>query len=412
MDTLYRARTLCLPDGRLLDNGAVLCRAGRIARVDTRARLDAHGADAIDLGDVLLLPGLVNAHAHLRLTHLHGRLGARKNFVAWLGKVAARNRLTRTATLERSIRRGAAELLAGGVTAAVEIDMDGLSAATLADSPLRLVFAHELIRFDPAQAEAAAEAALEAVERQTAEPLRRAHGLAPHAPYSVAEPFWRALAGRLRARPLFQTIHMAESIEETEMLAEGRGRMLRRFRLLRLLPRGWRAPGCSPIAFLEGTGILEVPGVAAHCGQADEADARRLARGGWTVAFCPGTHEYFGRPPWPLERFRQAGVPVCVATDSAASNPTGLSLMAEMQRLARGFPALAAGEILAAATTIPARAMGWGEALGRIAPGWRADFSAWRPCPEGGRLERSWFGGAPPTSAATIIDGRIGCRAD
>jgi cytosine/adenosine deaminase-related metal-dependent hydrolase len=381
------------------------------------------------LGDVLLLPGLVNAHTHLRLTHLKGKFGRSRDFVRWLGRIALRSKLSRRTTLQRAIVAGARELLEGGVTTAVEIDVDGLSTETLRSSPLRLVFAHECIGLDPAQAEPIASRLMEAVARVSTEPLRRRHGIAPHAPYSVSRELWEALAARLARKtlkpdgrpdsrvgqgggtevfrlPTFLSIHIAESMQEVEMFVLGEGKMVRWLRIFGALPRAWQAPRCSPVAFLEQTGILATAGIAVHCGCADDADIERLARCGWTVAFCPGTHEYFDRPRYPFERLRRAGVPVCVATDSAASN-TGLSMMEEMRRLARLFPELPADEIVAAATTIPAQAIGWGRDIGRIEAGYCADLSAWSPCCKGNRLDRSWFEDEPPICTATVIAGRI-----
>ncbi|MCX8037082.1 MAG: amidohydrolase family protein [Candidatus Sumerlaeia bacterium] len=393
----------------------------------------------MDLGGVLLLPGLVNAHTHLRLTHLCGKLRPTKNFVGWLARVALRSRLSSRAALQRAIADGARQLLAGGVTAAVDIDIEALAAETLRESPLRLVFAHECISLDPNRAAQTALRMMKLLESQEEVPLRRRHGLAPHAPYSVSRELWQALAKRIAGKkaqekrppspnnkpdgadtaaastasttftapmPLFLTLHLAESADEDEMFRTGRGRMVRWLRLFRVLPRNWQAPRCSPVAFLEQTGILNTAGIAAHCGCADAADAAILARRGWTVAFCPGTHEFFRRAPYPLAVLRSAGVPVCVATDSAASN-TGLKMMDEMRRLAGMFPTLTVREILEMATTIPAHAMGWSADIGKIAPGYCADFSAWTPCPEASQLDRSWFADPPPQCAATIIGGEV-----
>lgn len=436
----YRARKIWRTDGPLLDNGAVACRDGRIAEIAPWTEVRGKKAETVDLGDVLLLPGLVNAHTHLRLTHLKGKIAPTKNFVGWLGKIALRSKLSRRTTLQRSIWAGARELLQGGVTTAVELDVDGLSTETLRDSPLRLIFAHECIDLNPARAEKTASKLMETIARYEAEPLRRQHGIAPHAPYSVSRELWEALArkggqvgnlsrdgqesvarksgsataGKDFVRQVanlsyFWTIHISESADEVEMFTEGRGRMARWLRMFGVLPRGWKAPHCTPVAFLEQTGILATPGIAAHCGCVAEADAAILARCGWTVAFCPGTHEYFKRPPYPFELLRRAGVHVCIATDSAASN-TGLNMMEELRRLARMFPELSAAEIIAAATTIPAQAIGWGRDIGRIESGCCADFSAWSPCGDGVRLDRSWLGNPAPTCTATIIAGEIVAR--
>lgn len=402
---VYRARKIYRPDGSLLDNGAVVCRAGRIAAVGAWPEIGKGGLAVEDLGDVLMLPGLINAHTHLRLSHLKGG-DPTDDFVGWLGKMAMQARFTRTATFTKAIEDGARELLETGTTTAVDVDIDALAATTLRESPLRLVFAHECIHLDPERAEKKAAEVMERAAGFEREPWRREHGVAPHAPYSVSRELFESLSRRLQSQPCFLTIHVAECADEIEMIAAGEGRIVKWLRMFRVLPRDWQPPRCTPVAYLDQTGILATAGVAAHCGLASEADAALLARRGWTVAFCPGTHAFFGRPPYPLERFRRAGVAVCIATDSAASN-TSLSLMDEMRRVARDFHDLPAAEIVAMATTIPARAIGWGDAVGQLEPGFCADLSVWSPCPDGDRLDRAWLEGEPPDCAATAIGGRV-----
>ncbi len=76
-----------------------------------------------------------------------------------------------------------------------------------------------------------------------------------------------------------------------------------------------------------------------------------------TVVHCPKCHEYFGRPPFELDRFRSIGVSVCLGTDSLASN-TSLSLFEEMRYLRRNFQHVSAEEIIDMTTRRPARAIG------------------------------------------------------
>lgn len=404
--TLFRASRIYREGGTLLRDGAVACREGRIGAVGAWEDLRNDQCELVDLGDVLLLPGLIDAHTHLRLTHLKGKIKATKHFSRWLARIAFGNRFTRAKTLQRSVAAGIDELLAGGVTTAVDIDLEGLSASTAGDSPLRLIFAHECIGLRPDNAVDASNKVFQTAGTFSTEPHHREHGIAPHAPYSVCRELWEALADHLRSQPRFLTIHVAESRQEVEMLAEGKGSLCQTLKRFRVLPADWKPPGCSPVPFLDSTGILETPGIAAHCSEAGDEDAECLARCGWTVAFCPGTHEFFGRSPWPLERFRRAGVPVCVATDSAASN-TGLSMMEEMRRFARMFPDLSADEIIAAATSVPAKAIGWTGSVGRIEPGYLADFSAWSPACSGSQIDSAWFQSATPRCIATIVGGRV-----
>ncbi|NNM87808.1 MAG: amidohydrolase family protein, partial [Phycisphaerae bacterium] len=123
------------------------------------------------------------------------------------------------------------------------------------------------------------------------------------------------------------------------------------------------------------TGLSSVPVVLAHVNYADDADLNILAGSGASVAWCPRTHAYFDHPrrgehPW--RKMLAHCIPVCLATDSLASNPD-LSLLREARHVLRCHPQTSPVVLMEMITTLPAQALGLSQQVGRLAAGFSAD---------------------------------------
>jgi len=365
---VLRARALLLEAGAWIDDGGVELAHGRVVRIlrgaRAVARVRAGGARVQDLGEVVLTPGLVDAHAHLDLTPLAGRVGTRGGFAGWVGELLARRAELGRRDLEQGVRGGAAELLASGTTSIGDIDSSGTSARLAGTLPLRVVVHRELLDgFDPARTPAAlALLAKFSVRGGLALP-----GLSPHAPFTVSAPLLEAAVARARRKAWPLSIHWAETRAEVEWLARGTGPLAER------LPGSPRASGLSLLA---RAGALGRRTSLVHGNHPSPGDPARLARAGVTLVHCPGTHRFFAREPFPLERYRRAGVRLALGTDSRASN-AHLDLRREMALARAAFPRLAPGEVFEWATRGGARALGRERELGRLRPGACADLVAW-----------------------------------
>lgn len=366
---LLTARALLAEAGAWYEGGGLEVVRGRVVRVLRSARAVARArarrARVHDFGECVLTPGLVNAHAHLELGALAGRVSARAGFVGWVGElVRARAALTR-AELERSVRAGAEALVASGTTSVGDIDSTGTSARLAPSLPLALVVYREVLDAWDAGRTATA---LARVARPLARGARVREGLAPHAPYTTSPELLAGVARLARARGLVLTVHWAETAEEGRWLEHSDGA------LARLLPRGPRRTG---LALLAEAGLLGPRTSLVHGNHPRVGEAGVLARAGVTLVHCPGTHAFFGRAPFPLERYRRAGVALALGTDSLASNRT-LDLRREMAALRSQHPRLAPEEVFTLATQGGARALGAAREIGALRPGRRADLVAWR----------------------------------
>jgi cytosine/adenosine deaminase-related metal-dependent hydrolase len=349
----------------------VAVEADRIVWVGRFGASDAPGmpsARVHDLGHGVLLPGLVNAHTHLELSHLAGKLTPTSaGFAGWAeAVVASRGRFTREETLaacEAAIRG----LEASGTVAVGDVSNTLAGLPPLSRSSLSALVFLELLSWDPASAMATLDWGERVLsEHRAAERPGLKLRLAAHAPHSVSP----ELLCQLSARGGPAAIHLAESREEAQFIASGTGPWPD-FLAARGLGHVRFAPsGKSPVRYCDSLGVLHSRLVAAHGVQVDAADRRLLAERGVHVVLCPRSNQAIGVGQADVPALAAAGVKLALGSDSLASAPS-LDVLEDAVLLQRQFPELAPRSILRMATLGGALALGFHE-LGAIEPGRRA----------------------------------------
>jgi cytosine/adenosine deaminase-related metal-dependent hydrolase len=326
-----------------------------------------------DLGDVVLLPGLVNAHTHLEFGGLTSPLGEPgMSLPAWIRLVIAeRTRGDRDAA--REIDAGLRESVAAGVTTIGEIAAGGAAAGAPA-----VVF-HEAIGFSRQRVDSV----IADVERRLATGPAGA-GVSPHAPYTVHPRLVERLVQMASARGAPVAMHLAESREELELLATGGGPFRELLEERSMWDGAAIARGSRPLDYLRL--LAAAPRAVVIHGNylaADEIEFIGQRRESMSVAFCPRTHAYFGHSAYPLAAMLDAGARVVLGTDSRASNPD-LSLLGELRFAARKCPEVSPETWMRMSTLEGATALGVGDEVGSLKVGKRADLLAVR-----------WEGGDP-----------------
>lgn len=210
-------------------------------------------------------------------------------------------------------------------------------------------------------------------------PRHRA-ALSPHAPYSTLPELLKLTARIAQKRKWRVSIHVAESAQEFEMFTHARGEMhdwLKR--------NGRDNSDCglgSPVAHLARNKLLGENVLAIHVNCLARGDATLFAKNKTHVVHCPRSHNYFNHPKFERERLANAGVNLCLGTDSLATvRQTGkqkpeLDLFAEMRALADSDKKLSPEEILQMATVNGARALGLAKKIGELSPNASADLIA------------------------------------
>jgi cytosine/adenosine deaminase-related metal-dependent hydrolase len=376
-----RSRYLLPMQGPPLDGGWVQIERGRIVAVGRRPPQER----AVDLGDAIIIPGLVNAHTHLEFSDCETPLDPSGGLPSWIERVVhlRRNRPVPHADAAgplHAIGRGLAESAAAGVTTIGEIATLAPAAAYAAAAtrgPRLRLFREGLGLSEEAIRRTTSRLAAESNSCRASAGLG---GLSPHAPYSVAAPLGRWMIAAARRRQLPVAMHVAESPDEAPFLSGGGGRFRSLLESLGAWPAG-RPPYLLPAADWISTLARAPRGIVVHgTFLPDDAIAMaRLARhrDRLAVVICPRTTlALSGRLP-PLAAFRDAGLRVAIGTDSRASNPD-LSVLTECRTLVDGGHASPA-EALRMATRHGAWALMLEQRCGLLAPGRPADLTILRP---------------------------------
>jgi cytosine/adenosine deaminase-related metal-dependent hydrolase len=366
MPELFRAAKAAtmIPGAPVIDDAAIIVSRGTITEVGTYAALAPTFSGAVtDLGDVAIAPGLVNAHSHLELAHLRGLCPQGQGFVTWVEDLLAQpifdlDPALLDQALDELKRTGT--VMVGDIATRFAKQMAG---ALEASGLFFVVFA---------------EAIGEALPKRSFIPGGEfACGdlsVAGHALYTTHTRVLRAAKGEARERGLPFSLHLAEHDDEVAIMAgepsefldllQARGRLL-----------DFTAPGTRPVQHAAALGLLDETTLAVHCVKVTDEDIETVRGSGATVCLCPRSNRFIAGDRGPWEKWLASGTPLCLGTDSLASNHD-LDLYAEAAYFAEGFEGpLSLTDLLAMITRNPARILGAGQRLGTLEPGRAAAFS-------------------------------------
>lgn len=354
----WRASWVWAHKGRLLPGAAVVVRQGRIVEIIERP---GPGLKAQDLGDGLLLPGLINAHTHLELSGLAGLARPQGDFVDWLLELVATRPQQDPDQAAQATRGAVGQAAASGTVLVGDITNTGRAQEALAQAGMSVVHFFE---------------ALGPVMAEPPEPwLRWQDGrmeqsaIAAHSPYSV--PGWRITALKRRAGQAPFAVHVAESLAEVEFVAGAgsEGERLRDFLTARGVAReelGIRAQ--RPLAHLLALGVVDAHTLLVHGVQLNDQEVAQVAASGASLCICPRSNLGLTGSLAPVADLLSAGVNLALGTDSLASTDD-LSLWGEMSALAAARPSVDPEDIFTMATAGGARALGVGDQFGELRPG-------------------------------------------
>jgi cytosine/adenosine deaminase-related metal-dependent hydrolase len=333
---------------------------------------------AFDLGEVILLPGLVNAHCHLDYTSMAGMFPPPKVFTDWIKSITSTKAEWSYSDFAESWLSGAKMLVRTGTTTVGDIEtLFELLPEVWEATPLRVL---SFLEMTGVKSRRSPQLILqEAIDRiDVLSSARCSAGLSPHAPYSTVPELLRLASQAAAAHGWRVCTHVAESALEFEMFSRGRGEM---FDWLRRSQRDMADCGRgSPVQHMDRYGALGPNLLAVHVNYLGKGDAALIARRKTSVAHCPQSHDYFQHEPFPLRQLAEARVNVCLGTDSLASvykrrgKTVELNLFDAMRAVEANHPWLAGNKILRMATVNGARALGLQGRVGQLSPNAFADL--------------------------------------
>jgi len=352
---IVRASAVYCRRGRVITPGALLLSEGRIRGLyeDAPSRVD------LDLEGYALFPGMINMHTHIEYTHFSGKVWRTRSFSKWLSNVNALKRQSSSTDYAESTKVGCRRLVATGTTSAVTI-CSHPEAIPNTRCPLRMWWA------------------MEGIDLQRAFDFPVLHerlAVSPHSPYMASADLYRRAKKLAERTGAVFTTHVNESDEELEMFALGTGPL---YELMQKLGRDLSDCGqCDALCLLLDENLLAGRAVLAHVNYVQENYLARLRSADHTVVHCPSCHLFFERDRFDYARFKAAGVRVTLGTDSAATGAE-LDMREELRLFSAAHPELERAEIFDLCTCQAAEALGLGDVLGSLLPGYSADFFAVR----------------------------------
>ncbi|MGV3772978.1 MAG: amidohydrolase family protein [Verrucomicrobiales bacterium] len=316
---IIRARCVMPVSSPPIDNGAFKIKDGKtvmIGRYDEVRRIAS--GDVIDLQEVAVCPGLVNAHCHLDYTDMAGLLLRPRQFPDWIKAILNLKAHWSFTEYAKSWLNGAQMLLRSGTTTVADIEAAPELIPEVWDStPLRVLSFFEMtgVKSNRAPADILNEA-MAHQEKFAADDQKHQFALSPHAPYSTTGELLKAAAAIASEKNLLMSIHAAESESEFEMFKSGAGPFFDWLKSQRNMSDCGLG---SPIEHLHRHGVLGPNTLVIHANYLTEGDVQTLARTRSSVVHCPRSHQYFGHRPFPWQALKTAGVNIALGTDSLAT---------------------------------------------------------------------------------------------
>ena len=380
--TQYKARWIYPVSMPPVENGVVTVSQGKIVLVGKEKTVkDEINGKQIDLGEGVIFPALINAHTHLDLSALNGRLDPGLGFLEWVKRLLAvreslsnNDRLSGIAKALKEVHQSGT-IAVGDWTGSLETDDYNRT-----NDLVRCAF-FEVIGFSEQTLTLPASLTSNSELRTPNSPgfspqssivnhpsSIKCFSLGAHAPHSTSASLIKAAKTWTigHHRPL--SIHVAESIEEEEFLFTGQGPWREFLGERGKWPGQWKAPGLTSVGYLDSLGVLDEKTVCVHLTRANNEDLQLLKKKQVPIVLCPRSNYFISRSLPPLCEMLQLGLNPALGTDSLASNHD-LSLWEEMAFVHQAFPEIAPENILQMATLNGARSIDLEEKLGSLSQG-------------------------------------------
>ena len=334
----------CSPDGTIVEI------SGSNEKITEQSGLEFYSG--------ILVPGFVNTHCHLELSHLKGKIEEKTGIGGFIGKInQLRNQ--ETENTEKAIQVADRKMWAAGTAAVGDISNSNLSINTKKSSK---IFYHTFIEsfgFLPSRAERAFDYA-RFIQFQFKE-RNLANSIVPHSPYSVSQLLFEKIKANAIAEKSILTIHNQESKSEDEFFKNGVGAILNHLQNnLGIDTSHWEPTGKSSLISILPYLPAENQLLLVHNTFTKKEDLMELKKirsmDNTFFVLCPNSNLYIENqlPPFPL--FREENLNICIGTDSLASN-CELSVLAEMITIQFNFPDLKLEELIQWASINGAKAL-------------------------------------------------------
>lgn len=385
---IISAKYLLTMDGDPIVDGAIAVENGEILDVATEEKLLERYSNALheDHPQHVLMPGLINAHTHLDMTHHKNypfdpvrSTAVEVSFVDWLISTIDYKKSNGPDKLRAAVEDGISACIDAGTTCVADMGSYEGIFQSLEQSGLRGVIFPELLSYSSSSAKNLFETAMAIVEKyMDLDSDLITVGMAPYSAYLLSRNILKIMSQYCRSSNLPLIIHVAESFSEMEFFYNSTGDIA-----TRLFPNiGWgeKLPPPyhkTPIQYLDDIDFLASQPILVGCVNATQADLDRVAKSGSKVVWTPRSNYYLKFSKTPVADIHKKGIPMALGTEGISSTNT-LSLWDELrfayETISPKEGGINARELLQMVTCNAARVLGLQEEIGCLKRGMKADY--------------------------------------
>ena len=362
-DVVFPIETASIPNGLLVteDDGTIIA-----------CLSPEHPDYSLQNAEILtgwLVPGFVNAHCHLELSHLKNKIPQHTGLDGFVQDLMRLN-IASDREKQEAIQAADAEMLANGIVAVGDISNGSDSFELKGASKIQYFTFIERFGFNPVAADIALESGKTLLEVLRQLPQNNQGNLAPHANYSVSIPLLRKIVHQLEIEKGIFTIHNQESESENEFFQFKTGKMVERFEKMNIPLSHFEASGKSSLETMLPYFPSKIPLQLVHNTFSSELDIQKAIQQNSNTYFClcPAANIYIENKLPNLEWIRRNTNQITIGTDSLASN-SQLDILEELIILQNAFPGIPADELLKWGTLNGANYLGFSESLGSFSKG-------------------------------------------
>jgi aminodeoxyfutalosine deaminase len=317
----------------------------------------------------LLMPGMINAHTHIELSAMRGKVAGGQGFFPWVQQLLQARRQVFEDDELAAIEQACQEIVASGTIAVADITNSLRAVHPMARAGLCGWVFHEIFGYHEEPTLAKLNNFSNDREQTVGTwPTPKLHyAPAVHTLYTTHPTVIRSVLDRVHEKHLRTSLHLAEHEAEQEFLQHGTGPVVSFARQLGVELDTQLVPKQRAVAYAKSLGFLNPSSMVVHVTSAIAEELEFIAQSGTKVVLCPRSNLYIQLRLPPLPAILQAGIMPALGTDSLASNTT-LDVMAEAKALLERFPTVDAAVLLNMVTSAGADALGCTK-LGRFRVG-------------------------------------------
>lgn len=347
-------------------NGVVVTdEEGQILEIASPPNPLSFGEGEVEYYPGIIVPGFVNTHCHLELSHLKGAIPEKSGLDEFIMGIES----LRTSGEEEIIKaaeKADAEMYREGIVAVGDISNKNFTFRTKAKSKIHYYTFIELLGFHPSRAEYAFEKGLQLAGELDKENV----SLTMHAPYSASVLLLQKIRKHAEENNSVLTMHNQENADENLLFLNKTGKILKRLEALGI-----------DASFFEPTGKTSLRSVLPYLPaknkiqfvhnvhtSAEEIDEALKYNPNLFWCFCPNANLYIEDRLPDIKMFYDKKLKITLGTDSLASNHQ-LSMKEEIKTIQKNFPSIPFEEILRWTTLNGAELLGISEQYGSIEKG-------------------------------------------